>query len=131
MLPVCDLFTNYRPDIAIANKNSINILELTICHETNLIASRDYKKNKYLNIAKFGSSLAGNRKIVPYFIEVSTLGFISNVSDFTNAVNIPNVPDALKHNIISTALKSSFGIYCNRNNAALDIARTCPLRPLY
>ena len=88
VLPICDLFTNCRPDLAIVDNNSIHILELTVCRETNLISSHDYKSNKYKNISSRGSSLAGNRKIVPHFIEISTLGLISNCSDFTRAVDI-------------------------------------------
>ena len=63
-----------------------------------------------------GSSLAGNRKIVPHFIEVSTLGFVSSWSDFTRAVNIDAMSAALKHNIVKSAVKSSFDIYCNMIN---------------
>ena len=105
---MCDLFQNFRPDTAVANNNSIQILELTVCHETNLISSRNYKVNKYKNISVFGSSLAANRKIMPYFVEVSTLGFISDTSDFTNVANISKIPDALKHKIVADVLKSSF-----------------------
>ena len=85
-----------------------------------MVASNEYKKNKYRNISVHGSSVATNRKIVPHFIEVSTLGFISNCLDFTKAIKIAAMPDALKHKIISAAVKSSFGIYCNRNTAATD-----------
>jgi len=120
ILPVCDLFKSIRPDAAISDNKSIHTLELTVCHETNIIASRDYKRNKYRNISDCGSSLAGNRKIVPHTIEISTLGFISNISDFTKAVHIPQLPNSLKHSIVSTVLQRSFGIYCNRNNAAMD-----------
>ena len=42
---------------------------------------------------------------MPYFVEVSTLGFISDTSDFTNAANIPRMPDALKHKIVADVLK--------------------------
>ena len=58
VLPVCDLFTSCRPDLAIVDNNSIHILELTVYHETNLISSHDYKSNKYKNISSCGSSLA-------------------------------------------------------------------------
>ena len=102
------------------DKNSIHILELTLCHETNMIISNEYKKNKYRSISLCGSSVAGNRKITPHFIEVSTLGFISSCLDFTKAVKIAAMPDTLKHKIVASAVKSSFGIYCNRNAAALD-----------
>ena len=80
--------------------NAIHILELTFYHETNMIVSNDYKKNKYRNISLCGSSIAANRKITPHFIEVSTLGFISNCLDFTKAVKIAVMLGTLKHKIL-------------------------------
>jgi len=118
ILPVADLFNNYRPDIAVADSESICILELSVCHETNLVSSREFKRNKYKNIGDFGSTLAGHRKIVCYTIQISTLGFISNIHDFTKAVHIPNLSVPLKHALVSTVLKSSFDIYCSRNCAS-------------
>ena len=100
--------------------NSIHILQLTVCHETHMIISNEYKKNKYRNISLCGSSVAANCKITPHFIEVSTLGFISNCLDFTKAVKIAAMPDTVKCKIVASAVKSSFGVYCNRNTAALD-----------
>jgi len=44
------LFQDLRPDIAIVHNNTIHLLELTVCHETNMIKSRDYKLNKYASI---------------------------------------------------------------------------------
>ena len=41
VLPVCDLFQSYRPDIAVACADFIYVLELTVCHETNMIHSHD------------------------------------------------------------------------------------------
>ena len=77
-----------RPDIAIVGKN-IYALELTVCHETNLIKSREYKKERYKNISILGSTLAGNRVITAHFIEITTLGFISDCSSFSNVLKIP------------------------------------------
>ena len=56
--------------------DSIHVLELTVCHESNMIRSHDYKKNKYKDIARYGSTLTNNKKIVPHYIEVSTLGLL-------------------------------------------------------
>ena len=57
----------------VACADSTYVLELTVCHETNMIHSHDYKKNMYKDIGRYGSTLAGNRKIiVSHFIEVST-----------------------------------------------------------
>ena len=71
VLLVCDLFC--CPDLAICDTTSIHILELAVCHEINVIASNDYKKNKNRNVYKCGSSVTANRKIVPHFIEISIL----------------------------------------------------------
>ena len=122
VLPVGELFQNCRPDLAIVGRDSIHVFELTVCHETNMIRSRDYKKNRYKYIGLNRSTLAGNRTIVCHSIEISTLGFISNICDFTKAVQIPNMPDDLKRTIVKTVLKFSFDIYCNRNNTAMDAA---------
>ena len=119
ILPVADLFNNYRPDIAIADSNSTCTLELTVCHETNVVSSRDYKRDKYKNIADFRSTLNGNRKVYSHTIEISTLGFISDINDFTKLIGVCHMSVQLKQEIISTVLKSSFAIYSNRNNAAL------------
>ena len=78
-------------------------------------------KNEYKDIGRYGSTLAGNRKIVPHYIEVSNLGFIADISAFTKAWQIPIMPDDLKRSVVIAALKSSFSIYCNRNNAAIDV----------
>ena len=95
MLPEGDLFQSYRPDIAVACADFIYVLELTVCHETTLIHSHDYKKNKYKDIGRYGSTVASNWKIVPHFIEVSTLGFIADISNFTKALKILMMPKAL------------------------------------
>jgi len=44
VLPVCDLFVQCRPDIAICDRDSIHALEMTVCHETNFRSSRTYKE---------------------------------------------------------------------------------------
>ena len=83
------------------------------------MSSRDHKRDKYKNIADFGSTLAGNRKIYSHTIEISTLGFISNINDFTKLIGVSHMPAQLKQEITSTVLKNSFDIYSNRNNAAM------------
>ena len=83
------------------------------------MSSRDYKRDKYKDIADFRSTLAGNRKVYPHTIKISTLGFISNINDFSKLIGVSHMPVQLKQEIISTVLKSSFAIYSNRNNAAM------------
>src|SRR6266516_886160 len=54
--PVCDLFNGFRPDLVIVSPTKMVVGELTICHETNLIKSRDYKLQKYQNLEAARSS---------------------------------------------------------------------------
>ena len=65
MLPEGDLFQSYRPDIAVACADFIYVLELTVCHETNMIHSHDYKKSKYKDIGCYESTLAPIGKLFP------------------------------------------------------------------
>ena len=82
-----------------------------------MVKSREYKENKYRLLDKATTSQSGSRKTFTYTIEVSTLGFVSNVLDFTKSLNIPALPITLKKSIILTVLKSSFKIYCERNQS--------------
>ena len=112
-----DLFINYRPDIAIVDNTSINTWELTICHETNLIASKRYKINKYSDLRNCCTTLSVGKSVSNFTVEVSTLGFISHISDFLNASKLPMLPIALKQDIIHSVLNSTFKLYCNRNSS--------------
>src|SRR5882757_1109156 len=86
--PVRDLFIGVRPDIAVVCNENIFVLELTVCHETNIVKSNEYKQNKYKNISSQGSTLADGKIISAHFIEVNTLGFISNLENFCDYLNI-------------------------------------------
>jgi len=81
-LPVCDLFNGFRPDLAIVSPKKIVIGELTVCHETNLIKSRDYKLQKYLNLEAAISSGFSGRSVQVHTLEISTLGFVVAEPDF-------------------------------------------------
>ena len=112
----CDIFNNFRPDIAIVDSSSIKTLELTVCHETNLQASEQYKQGKYTALSKAGSTLAQDKVISNYTLEVSTLGFISSIYEFLSANKLPKLPATLKHDVIHSVLNNTFIIYCNRNS---------------
>ena len=75
------------------------------------------------NIATSQVLVTTGKSILTHTIEVSTLGFISNITDFTKAINISALPVDLKQSIIRSVTSSSFNIYCNRNKAA-DVATT-------
>ena len=76
-LPSTDaLFNGFRPDIVLYNQNGkLFVIELTICHETNLLHSRDYKLNKYKNLKSHCKLNTTDIQLIT--IEVSSLGFIA------------------------------------------------------
>ena len=46
--PIVEVFQpNVRPDLVIVQNRQIFVLELTVCHETNLVNSFKYKIEKY------------------------------------------------------------------------------------
>ena len=78
---------------------------------------------KFIIIRSPMTSLDAETDFKPIIIIITIIiGFISNCLDFTKAIKIDAMPDTLKHKIVASAVRSSFGIYCNTNIAALDTA---------
>ena len=116
--PVVAIFQqSCRPDIVLVEKSKISTLELTICHETNLEKSRQFKMNKYENIRNHLQPHLTLSTVNTFSIEVSTLGFISNTNDFRKSMKLPKLPKAILNSIIKSALSDSYNIYCLRNSA--------------
>ena len=113
--PISDVFLeNVRPDLVIVQNSSIIVLELTVCHETNLLKSKLYKLEKYKELYKFTKIPVQSTHI--FSIEVSTLGFISNISKFLSCANLPKLPKTLVARIANLTLTYSFDIYRKRNS---------------
>ena len=110
------LFHSYRPDIAICDSVSVNTLELTICHETSMPNSRNYKINKYAKIQDSCTPIARGKIISNFTIEISTIGFIAPLTKFVKTNKLPPLPTEVKTRIIRAVLNNSFKIYCNRNS---------------
>ena len=106
-----------RPDIAITSATSVIVLELTVCHETNVTKSRDYKLNKYLNLNKALKIPWHKSQLRTLTVEVSTLGCVSDLSQFSKAVQIEKISKETLKRIAVLALNHSFSIYINRNHA--------------
>ena len=108
--------TSVRPDLIIYNNASISVLELTVCHELNLLKSKLNKQNKYKYLKMFLQPRFRNHIINVFTLEVSTLGFISDISKFCSMSKIPSLPRSVKKDIIISVLKDSFNIYRLRND---------------
>jgi hypothetical protein len=111
---ISDLFNGVRPDLAIVNSSRIDVCELTVCHETNLLSSRNYKINKYINIASSRSSLVQQHTVNVYTIEVSTLGFVIAEPQFFKSWGLPTFNNAMLSEITKSAILSSHDIYGKR-----------------
>src|SRR6218665_2829163 len=84
-----------RPDLGVMSDSTVSVLELTVCHETNLLKSRQYKLDKYSHL---GQKLVNSHssKTLEYFtLEVSTLGFMSDINEFLISANLPNLPQGI------------------------------------
>ena len=112
---ISDVFhDNFRPDLAIIQNSLITVLELTVCHETNLRKSKQYKLDKYRDLDKFIKIPKHSIKI--FTVEVSTLGFTSDISTFLSCTKLPRLPKTVLTRIANLALSHSHDIYCKRNS---------------
>ena len=96
--------TSVRPDLIIFINSSVNVLELTVCHELNLLKSKLNKQNKYKNLKMFLQPKFRNHIKNVFTLEVSTLGFISDISKFCSISKIPSLPCSVKKEIIISVL---------------------------
>src|SRR6267154_769935 len=111
---VADLFKGFRPDLAVVLKSKIVIGELTVCHESNLQKSREYKLRKYATLAAARSSAFKSHAVSVHTIEVSTLGFVVAEPDFFKFEGFSSFNATLLEELSKTAILSSRDIYCNR-----------------
>ena len=110
-----NLFTsNKRPDLVFATVSKIYIIELTVCFETNLISSRDYKISRYAHLKE--NCIEQNKEVELIFIELSSLGFyMENINDFKNFLKDLNLnPSQILDKCIETCIRCSYYIYNRR-----------------
>ena len=114
--PLSDLFRDVRPDIAVVTKTgAIHVCELTICHETNLQKSKQYKLDKYADLQTKATDEFKEHKIYLYTIELSVLGFLSDRNEFFQKVVHCKLPELLYRNLMTNVINNSYNIYLNRN----------------
>jgi hypothetical protein len=112
---ISDLFIDLRPDMAIISGNSVHVIELTVCHESNIISSKQYKTDKYKNLKNHRSSLISNHEILLITCEVSVLGFFSCEKKLLNLLSIDKMESSISDKIACTVIQESFDIYLLRN----------------
>ena len=78
----CVFLPSVRPDLILLDDSKIAVLELTICHAKNILKSRSFKINKYRDIILHLQPKYKKHRLQVFTIEISVLGFISNLNDF-------------------------------------------------
>lgn len=117
--PISGVFRSLRPDIVIIQKKSISTLELTICHETNATTSKNFKISKYKNLKHNLLPEYAKYNLAHYTVEVTSLGFISDISDFCSLNLVTDkMPVHVEQALFRSVISSSYSIYCSRNAAA-------------
>ena len=83
-------FKSSRPDIIVQVGNILNIIELTICFETNIVKSREYKQLKYKDLRNDLINMELETKL--FTVEISVIGFMSkDTTPFTSLLRNMNV----------------------------------------
>ena len=123
--PLGNIFNSLRPDIAVIKDGLVYLCELTVCHETNLKKSREYKRDKYANIHRDLTDEFKHYAVKLDTIEISVFGFISDCSAFTKAVSNSLLPELIYANLIRNVIGNTYNIYLNRNNECSSIAADC------
>ena len=115
------LFLTQRPDVAILDNQSIIVIELTICYETNTKKSREYKINRNKDLKT--QLIDPSKKLRVFFVEFTSLGFISKESYEPFCKYLKEIKVNYEHAIykcMETIIRSSYYIFCRRNKSWTD-----------
>ena len=92
------------PTPAILSLDQIICLELAVCHETNVINSRTFKQSKYMTLQDNLCREHSKKNLVEHTVEVTDLGLISNINDFTKTVLVKSLDENIKRCITNTVI---------------------------
>ena len=107
---------NVRPDLVIVQNRQIFVLELTVCHETNLVNSFKYKTEKYKKLNQFLQPKFINFPVNYFPFEISVHGFMTNnLRTFLANIKLHEFPLNLRTKMIRSVIFSSFDIYKHRD----------------
>jgi hypothetical protein len=114
-----ELFNRLRPDIAVKKGDTVQIIELTCCFETNLEKSNRYKKEKYKNLEK---DLNIKVKLIKSYIEVTSLGFTPKTNNtIDNLLKKYGINfNRFNKKMCETALRCSYYLFTQRNKTWSD-----------
>ena len=94
---------------------------MTVCHETNFASAKLRKLDKYKHLNQNLNPPYLNYNLKINTLEVSVLGFISDLTPFLNHFQIKKIPLFVSNKITLSAMDHSRNIYYNRDNPNNDI----------
>ena len=80
--PITDLFFASGPDRAIKYSLRIDILELTVCHKTNISSSQKFEQSKYQSLYNHLIVKDKETSVDIFTLEITSLGFMSDFELF-------------------------------------------------
>ena len=111
------LFASSRPDLVMVSGDVYYVFELTVCFETNLIKSNEYKTKKYDDLCR--EVINKQVKLELFFIEISCVGFTSsNLKPFSNLIKSWGISvNQLVSKSTEVACKATYYIFNRRGKS--------------
>ena len=115
--PIVEVFqSNVRFNLVIVQNCQIFVLELTVCHETNLVNSFKYKTEKYKNWNQFSQPKFKNFPVNYFPFDISVHGFMTNnLRTFLADIKLHEFPLNWRTKLIRSVIFSSFDICKHRD----------------
>lgn len=115
LLNPSEIFLSHRPDIIILCDGVAHVLELTCCHELNVIKSKQFKRDKYTNLQPIDPSMVKNVSL--FTLEITSLGItmLNDLNAFFCSINIDKLPLSTTRRLGEMALRCSYFLFCSRH----------------
>ena len=83
-------------------------IELNVCNELNFESAGQRKIERYIDLKSNLRDSYLHYILIKHTIEISVLGFISNLNDISKTLNINAFPKSVLNNLTKTAIIVSF-----------------------
>ena len=108
------LFKSCRPDVVLLKDDEITVIELTVCFETNIEKSKQYKLEKYKHLEN--DLQKPIRSFTLITVEITTLGFYKKHKSLVKLLKDYNINVSRCYEKMGEcALRASYFIYTQRN----------------
>ena len=108
------LFKSCRPDVVLLKDDEITVIELTVCFETNIEKSKQYKLEKYKHLEN--DLQKPIRSFTLITVEITTLGFYKKHKSLVKLLKDYNINVSRCYKKMGEcALRASYFIYTQRN----------------